>query len=87
MNHAWRPSPQDIEWTRNLLDGLRDGGSWVTPTNGNIYTVNKKDRSIACDAKNIADDTDYRVLEVLARLGYSVKKPENYTESSFEEYM
>jgi hypothetical protein len=84
---GWFPSSQDVAWTTALIERLRDGGSWVVPANGNIYTVHKAGKQVYEDANNVKDEAHYRVVKVLEVMGYSINKAAKAPATALEEYM
>jgi hypothetical protein len=69
----WEPSESDIEWCRNLLNVIADGGMWIT-SNG-TYVVDHKSKTItlilrgACWFEQGLHD---RNTKAFAKVGYRV---------------
>lgn len=76
MINSWTPEPEDIEWTKRLIDSLCDGGCWAVPASLSIYTFNKKQKEYTL----VGDCThccNQRIMKVLTQLGYSLKQNVN----------
>lgn len=44
----WHPRPSDVEWTRNMLTCLNDGGIWGVPRNQSIWKHIKDRKVLRC---------------------------------------
>lgn len=70
----WEPSPSDIEWTRNHINQISEGGVWVIPAaNDSRLTFHHSTKSY--DAVILAtlpgeQETVLRTMTVLKILGY-----------------
>ena len=70
----WKPSQSDIDWTRDHIQQLSEGGKWVIPAaNNSEITIRHSTKSY--DAVITATDpgginTMMRTLTVLKELGY-----------------
>ena len=64
-------TPQGMEnakrWTANMLDRLKDNGSWVVPRSGTVVTIDKK----AMTANILCFMPDESIGRVLRALGYT----------------
>ena len=67
--HKWTPRPSDVQWTRQLIDTLNDGG-WAIPMNGSIWVVDKKNCVLRCMVGTKADLFD-RVTACCEQIGYT----------------
>lgn len=69
---VWTPSYSDIEWTKNLISTIKEGGSWVVPASKSIWTFSHENKT----AKLVGDpddETNQRIQTVLVEyLGYEV---------------
>lgn len=52
-------------WTKNLIDTLKDGGSWIVPRSGTVVTVDKKTKTAVVNAPFMSDPSVTRVLKAL----------------------
>ena len=43
-SHAYKPTPEDVAWARNLVSILKDGGTWVC--SWGTYRLNKVSRQV-----------------------------------------
>lgn len=66
---TWTPRQSDIDWTRNLISMLKDGGVWAVPMNGNVYRFNKVTQTVSLEI-GTADDTHQRFLACLKAIGW-----------------
>lgn len=58
-----------IQWQQNLIDTVKDGGSWAVPRSGTIITFDKGTRTAVFTLKGIPEPDIKRVLE---RMGWAV---------------
>lgn len=54
-------------WTQNLIDNLRDGGSWMVPRSMAVYTFYKS-RKVAVRANR-----DSAIDDVLTHMGWKLE--------------
>jgi len=70
----WKPSPQDIEWTRNYINKIVDGGKWVIPAANyseiTIYHSTKTYDAIITDTDPNGIENIMRTLTVFKEIGY-----------------
>jgi len=70
----WKPSQSDIDWTRNHIQQLSEGGKWAIPAaNNSVITIRHSTKSY--DAVITATEpggveTMMRILTVLKELEY-----------------
>jgi hypothetical protein len=70
----WKPSPSDIEWTKNTIEQISEGGVWVIPAaKDSRLTFHHSTKSY--DAVILAtlpgeQETMLRTMTVLKILGY-----------------
>lgn len=70
---GWRPDPAQLQWTRNLIASMNDGGTWGVPANGNVYIFDKKAnvlRFVAGDENNVLHQ---RTVVIFNQLGWTVR--------------
>jgi len=65
----WKPRPSDIDWTANLIRGLKHGGTWVIPMNGSIWQLDKEKKTFICTVGAL-DDMFWKVYVCCKALGY-----------------
>jgi hypothetical protein len=77
---TWNPRPSDIEWTRNVIAMLKEGGSWVIPMTGQTF-VKQGDKLILIDSmpadsygEEAQADMFQKVLEIGKQLNIKVEK-------------
>lgn len=68
----WQPRPSDIEWTRNLIDKMRDGGIWGIPMNGSVWKFDKTNKALICVHGKV-DDMFHMLTTVCKHLGYTTR--------------
>lgn len=70
----WKPSQSDIDWTRNHINKINDGGLWVIPAAYNSeLTIRHSTKSYdaVIRARHPAEqETVLRTMTVLKELGY-----------------
>ena len=66
------PTAHDVQWTKNLLSTLRNGGTWVLPACQSVYTVDHESKTLTCTV-NGSPSTHSRIRAVCARIGWTVK--------------
>ena len=70
----WEPSPSDIEWTRNHINQISEGGIWVVPAANDsklTFTHSTKSYDVVITASEEREiQTMMRILTVLKELGY-----------------
>lgn len=70
----WKPSPSDIEWTKNTIEQISEGGVWVVPAGNNSeltfhHTTKSYDAVILATLPS-EQETMLRTMSVLEILGY-----------------
>lgn len=69
---AWEPTSDDIEWTRNCINTIKDGGVWVVPASMSMFTMYKKDKQYSLMGDPMCE-TNQRIMKVLVQLGYTLQ--------------
>lgn len=67
---TWTPSASDIEWTRQMIASLKDGGVWAVPITGAIITVLHSEKRVKYRCRDLdkpLEETDYRIMLVLRK--------------------
>jgi hypothetical protein len=59
------------QWQQDLIDSVKDGGSWVVPRSGTTITFDKGTRTAVFISKGIPEPDIKKVLE---RMGWAVIK-------------
>lgn len=77
---TWNPRPSDIEWTRNVIAMLKEGGSWVIPITGQTF-VKQGDKLVLISSmptdsygEEAQADMFQKVLEIGKQLNIKVEK-------------
>lgn len=65
----WEPSRSDIEWTKNLVERMNDGGMWAT-TEG-VFRVDKKQKQLVFSGPKL--QIFHRVSKCAPHFGYTVR--------------
>lgn len=60
-----------VEWTRDLCEGLKEGGVWVVPRSGTIVQVFKSEKRVSITHGLMPDDAIARVIKAM---GWTVTK-------------
>jgi len=68
----WKPKPSDIEWVKELLRILKDGGTWAVPCSCGIFTFYKSKKEYTF-VGNREDPTDQKTFTILKQLGWKEK--------------
>ena len=70
----WKPSQSDIDWTRNHINKINEGGKWVIPAaNDSVITIRHSTKSydaVITETEPGGVETMLRTLTVLKELGY-----------------
>ena len=70
---TWEPTESDIEWTRDLIEKLRDGGTWAVPAGLSMITGNKKEMKYTLNG-NVKNECNQRIMKVMKILGWKLTK-------------
>jgi len=69
----WEPSYSDIEWTKTLIGSLKNGGTWIVPANGAIWTFWHDSSKAKLNSGTLKDETNRRIHLILTEyLGWAV---------------
>lgn len=63
-----------VEWTRNLCEGLKEGGVWVVPRSGTIVQVFKSERRVVITQGPMPDTA---IAKVIKAMGWTVNEKES----------
>ena len=74
MSKKWEPSQSDIDWTKNRIEQIKEGGTWAIPAANNSrltfhHTTKSYDAVILAKLPG-GQDTMLRTMTVLKILGY-----------------
>ena len=58
-----------IRWTKQLINSLNDGGTWLVPRSGTMVTIDKKTQTAVVDAPFMRDPS---ITKVLTAMGWKV---------------
>jgi hypothetical protein len=67
----WVPTRGDIEWTKNLLKSMKQGGVWATTNSANLFKIdheNKEVTAMMCTDAQLHG----RLKTILDGLGWSL---------------
>jgi len=69
----WEPRDSDIEWVKDLIRILKDGGIWVPPAMG-FFTIDKQAKTFTMTAKTPEHDAELfeRTVKACKAIGYTV---------------
>ena len=84
----YTPRASDIQWTRNLIDQMKDGGLWGIPRAKSIWRFDKTNK-VLIQIHGSPDELDNRALRVICPLiGWTTAhKPETLTPAEFRQAM
>jgi hypothetical protein len=69
----WEPSYSDIEWTKTLIGSLKNGGTWVVPANGAMWTFWHDSQKANLRGGSFLEETNKRIRLILTEyLGWEV---------------
>lgn len=71
---TWEPSPHVIAWFQNMLRMLKPMGEWVVPATGQVYEIDKPNRTVTLVAGGVNDPDHWheKTKAVFQKLGYTV---------------
>jgi len=71
----WEPRPFDIEWTRQLLSKIKEGGTWGQPGSASSFTFyhSKKEFTVE-DSQCTNQDMVNKTKKVLGILGWEERR-------------
>lgn len=74
MSKIWTPTDSDREWMRRLINLLKDGGTWMVPATGQVFT--KKGDSLVWTNEEVGDESEvYQRSKIIANeMGIDVYK-------------
>ena len=52
-----------VQWQKQLLSSVKEGGAWAVPRSGNIFVVHHKDKSVTRIASLMEDPVIDRVIK------------------------
>jgi hypothetical protein len=73
MTDDWKPRPSDIEWARNFVLILKDGGIWGNSFG--VYRLERKSKTlrlIEVINEHLREEIHDRSVKVFAELGWKV---------------
>jgi len=62
---GWTPAYSDIEWTKQLITSLKEGGTWLVPANKSIWTFWQETKQAQLKSGDANDETNYRIKTIL----------------------
>ena len=71
-------SASDVEWVRNLVGMLNNGGTWVCPCSASVFTFNTVDKSYSITSEGTGThDTNPITQAILEQeMGYTEEDTE-----------
>lgn len=70
----WKPSPSDIDWTRNHIEQIKENGVWIVPHGNNselrFSHADKTYNAVIYAVTPPEQETMLRIMRVLEKLGY-----------------
>lgn len=80
---AYEPRESDLDWARNLVAHMKDGGLWGAPATGLIYQFNHRARTITMVSPESLLDTSFQAFVmheqtriVFGKIGYTMIEPQ-----------
>ena len=72
------PPEHILEWCRNLVRTLTDGGVWGIPRSGTVFRVDKTNQKLILLTAGHDDDSDFfATQEVFSHIGWDVVRPDD----------
>ena len=68
----WQPGQEDLDWTRNLIRMMRDGGRWGHPATGNVYVFRKQAKELEFVHGDAFHELHQNTVKVFEALGWQV---------------
>ena len=65
----WQPSDFDLEWTRNLIALIKEGGTWGIPGSRSTFTFYHSRKSYKFEGDR-EHELNRKTFDVLDRLGW-----------------
>ena len=71
--NTYKPKPSDLEWARNVIRMLRDGGAWAAPIIG-IFMLDKARKRLVLQERSpgYQDRAFQQTVVVFGAIGYTV---------------
>ena len=80
-NNDGKPPEQILEWCRNIVRIIADGGNWGIPRSGTMFMVDHKQKRLVLVMPGNDDDADFNATKhVFSYIGWDVVK-ENENEN------
>ena len=70
IDTKWKPRASDITWTQNMINMIKDGGTWAIPMNGSVWSVDKTNKVLTCKTGE-NDDMFFKVTKCCDAFGYT----------------
>jgi len=65
----WDPKQSDIEWVKNLIRSLKEGGTWAVPCAMSIFTFYHSEQEYVL-VGDPSDATNRKTVKILGMLGW-----------------
>ena len=80
----WMPADSDVEWVKELVRMIKDGGTWAVPCSLSMFTFyhSKKEYVLVGD-KN--DPTNHKTFRILNMLGWKERRKDGDDKGGSEE--
>ncbi len=74
FNHDQKPEEPVLEWCRELVRAMKDGGVWGIPRSGTVFQMDQKNKRLICRSLGPDnDDGDFLATQrVFAHIGWDV---------------
>lgn len=82
FNNEEKESPAVLNWCRNLVDTLRDGGVWGIPRSGIVFKVDKKKQCLILTVGEETNEDFIATRRVFRQIGWDVLTQDESKEST-----
>jgi hypothetical protein len=69
-NTSWKPNPYELAHVIDLILRVKDGGCWVCPDGGSVWTFFKQKKIVR--VKGADNQENRKIRKILLMLGFSV---------------
>ncbi len=67
----WEPTPNDIDWQKQMLKLLANKGSWAVPVSQSVFELDKPNKKFKLIIGDADHETNRRIAKVFKHLGFS----------------
>ena len=71
----YQPTQADLAWVNQVISLIADGGKWLFPAQGQIYTVSHTNKTVTLTGGISDREMDEKTTATFAAVGYTVHYP------------